>query len=121
MYYKGSSEIEVTQKVDGDGEWQYGISPFQVSNLVGQVLTQLETMGLSESQLKASKAVFNRMIYGWFEEVKENCRTSSLEVTKPVEIIRTKDGFEVRNSNGHRISWEAWDARLTPEEVSQSK
>ncbi len=116
MFNQGSSDVQIIQKIDGNGDWYYNISPNQVSNLVGQVLTQLEAMGLPESQLKANKAIFNRMVYGWFEEVKDNCRTSSLEVTKPFELIRTKDGFAVRNSNGKQISYEAWDAKLSKEE-----
>lgn len=85
--------LDVVQTVDGDGEWIYGIADYQVSSLVGQILTQLEAMGLSESQLKANKSVFNRMVYGWFEEVKDNCRTAAMDELTPLNIKRDGDKF----------------------------
>lgn len=78
--------------VDGDGDWVYPTNHDALKSLVGQLLTQLEAMGLNSTQLKATKSIFNRVVYGWFEAVKDNCRTAApLSAHVP---LRTDDGFE---------------------------
>ena len=89
--YSTNSITRVTSDdpIDGQkhGSAYYPIIDYQVSNLVGQVMTQLEVTALNEVQLKALKSIFNQLLYGWFEEVKDNSRTAGVKYLHPFWIV----------------------------------
>lgn len=80
---------KVDSPVDGKshGSATYPLIDYQVSNLVGKVLTQLELMPLSEVQLSAAKSVFNEIIHNWFEDVKDNSRTAATKYLHPFWVV----------------------------------
>ena len=83
------SPTQTDSPVDGKehGSAHYPIIDYQVSNLVGKVLTQLELMPLSEVQLKAAKSIFNEMLRNWFEDIKDNSRTASTKHLHPFWVV----------------------------------
>ncbi len=58
-----SSEVAATDVNWGRARLFY---PYQESDLVGQILTFLETLNMPEKQDKAVKDVMKHMLYGFF-------------------------------------------------------
>lgn len=95
--------ISIDSPEDGKehGSATYPLIDFQVSNLVGQVMTQLESMPLTEVQLKAAKSIFNNILYGWFEDVKSNSRTAATKHLHPFWVV---DGEIVRAKSAQNLN-----------------
>lgn len=56
-----------------------------ISSLVGKVLTQIESMNLSEKTENANKDIFKQIIWTWFGDVQENSVTSKDACIGPIE------------------------------------
>ena len=69
-------------------ELHFPIDSSQVNDLLGQILTQIEAMNLSEKSENANKAIFKQMIWHWFDEVMDNSWTSSNGCIAPIKIVR---------------------------------
>ena len=73
----------------GDFEkYWFPIDHFQIRNLLGQTLTQIEAMNLSQQAEKATKAIFTQMFWRWFDEVMANSVTSSDGIIAPIKKTR---------------------------------
>lgn len=59
----------------------------QIRNLLGQILTQVESMVLPNHAEKASKAIFTQMIWRWFDSVMDNSATSAQGCIAPIKIV----------------------------------
>lgn len=55
----------------------FPINHRQVRDILGQILTQIESMNLNEKSESANKAIFTQMIWKWFDEAMENSATSN--------------------------------------------
>lgn len=82
-------------KIDGntsnpDFDIYYPIHFDQVHHLVGQLLTQVEALGLPEPQSKAAKDVFKKLLYDWWFIVTENSKTAAADQLKPIEFNETQ-------------------------------
>lgn len=71
-------------------DYWYPIQKFQVSNLLGQVLTQLDAMNLSPDATKANRNIFIQMMWRWFDEVMDNSVTSADDRITPIKIVTNK-------------------------------
>lgn len=56
-----------------------------VKSLIGKILTQIESMNLSERGEEATKDIFKQMVWRWWSDVQENSITSTNGCIGPIE------------------------------------
>ena len=67
------------------GDYYFPINVRQMEDLVGKVLTQVESMNLRENVEKAAKDVFRQQLWRWFDSVQENSISSWKLCIGPIE------------------------------------
>lgn len=104
-------------KVDGNMvQASYPIQYFQVSNLLGQILTLVDMLGLSEGQEKSCKDMVTQTTHRWFDRVVENSETASVEELKPMFIPDTGKQYEEYKKKGLLRTGAPWKSESLPEE-----
>lgn len=58
-------------------QYHFPVNVRQFEQLVGKVLTQIESMNLRETAEKASKDIARQTLWGWWNGVQDNSLTSS--------------------------------------------
>lgn len=87
-----------------DDETYFPANHVQLRNLLGKLLTILDTMGLDERAHKGAKTLLVQEFWRWWDEVVANCTTSYEGCLAPVVLTgRTVDTMPPSNRWG-------WDA-----------
>jgi hypothetical protein len=76
-------------------KYYFPIDHRQIRDILGQILTQIESMNLSPKSEMVNKAIFTQMIWRWFDEVMENSATSAKKTG--IRPIRNERGNEYIN------------------------
>jgi hypothetical protein len=83
----------VAESYDDYENYYFPMNHSQVRDILGQILTQIESMNLSPKSEKANKAIFTQMVWRWFDEVMDNSATSYEPAgLRPIKVAREETG-----------------------------
>ena len=66
----------------------------QIGDLLGKLLTQIESMGLPERAESATKSLIRQHVQGWFGDARTNAVTSYRGCIAPIQVLRNPNGTE---------------------------
>lgn len=72
----------------------FPINSDQVNRLLGKLLTHIDALGLPPGQAKANKDLIRQSLQQWFNEAKDNSRTSHRGCIAPIQLLRHRNGTE---------------------------
>lgn len=101
-------EIIVTQHHLPEGVGSYDdlyfpINHYQIRDILGKILTQVEAMNLQPKSESATKIIFTQMVWRWFDEVMSNSATSSQGCIAPIKIVDCQCD-KSKNSSCHKCA-----------------
>lgn len=79
----------------------FPINHHQVRDLLGKLLTQLDSMNLPERAHAANKAVIIQHIWRWFDTVVENSNTSYKGCIGPIDAKKRAEELGFGNDPAH--------------------
>lgn len=69
-------------------DYYFPVNQYQVSQLLGKLLTHIDAMGLPERAEKANKDLVRQSFWKWWDEAKDNSLTSYRGCIAPIEVVR---------------------------------